>query len=94
MVYLREVLSSSASETSDAALKIPLGVDVVGQPFVADLTKMPHLLVAGATGSGRAFVSTRSSPGSSSSTGPNLSSSSWWIPRCSSCPRTTASRTW
>jgi S-DNA-T family DNA segregation ATPase FtsK/SpoIIIE len=53
MVYLREVLSSSASETSDAALKIPLGVDVVGQPFVADLTKMPHLLVAGATGSGK-----------------------------------------
>ena len=53
MVYLREVLSSNASATSDAALKIPLGVDVVGQPFVADLTKMPHLLVAGATGSGK-----------------------------------------
>src|SRR5438874_7296734 len=53
MVYLREVLSSPASETSDAALKVPLGVDVVGQPFVADLTKMPHLLVAGATGSGK-----------------------------------------
>jgi S-DNA-T family DNA segregation ATPase FtsK/SpoIIIE len=53
MVYLREVLSSSASETSDAALKIPLGVDVVGQPFVADLTRMPHVLVAGATGSGK-----------------------------------------
>ena len=53
MVYLREVLSSNASAASDAALKIPLGVDVVGQPFVADLTKMPHLLVAGATGSGK-----------------------------------------
>src|SRR5207244_3978565 len=53
MVYLREVLSSNASATSDAALKIPLGVDVVGQPFVADLTKMPHLLVAAATGSGK-----------------------------------------
>ena len=52
-VYLREVLSSSQYETSTAALKIPLGVDVVGQPFVADLTKMPHLLVAGATGSGK-----------------------------------------
>ena len=52
-VYLREVLSSQASETSDAALKVPLGVDVVGQPFVADLTKMPHVLVAGATGSGK-----------------------------------------
>ncbi len=53
MVYLREVLSASQYESSTAALKIPLGVDVVGQPFVADLTKMPHLLVAGATGSGK-----------------------------------------
>ena len=52
-VYLREVLSSSQYEQSDAALKVPLGVDVVGQPFVADLTKMPHVLVAGATGSGK-----------------------------------------
>jgi S-DNA-T family DNA segregation ATPase FtsK/SpoIIIE len=52
-VYLREVLSSTQYETSDAALKVPLGVDVVGQPFVADLTKMPHVLVAGATGSGK-----------------------------------------
>jgi S-DNA-T family DNA segregation ATPase FtsK/SpoIIIE len=53
MVYLREVLSSGTYETSDGALKVPLGVDVVGQPFVADLTKMPHVLVAGATGSGK-----------------------------------------
>jgi S-DNA-T family DNA segregation ATPase FtsK/SpoIIIE len=52
-VYLREVLSSAACETSDAALKVPLGVDVVGQPFVADLARMPHVLVAGATGSGK-----------------------------------------
>jgi DNA segregation ATPase FtsK/SpoIIIE, S-DNA-T family len=52
-VYLREVLSSGPYETSDAALKVPLGVDVVGQPFVADLTRMPHVLVAGATGSGK-----------------------------------------
>jgi S-DNA-T family DNA segregation ATPase FtsK/SpoIIIE len=52
-VYLREVLSSPQCEQSDAALKLPLGVDVVGQPFVADLTKMPHVLVAGATGSGK-----------------------------------------
>ena len=52
-VYLREVLSSPQYEASVAALKVPLGVDVVGQPFVADLTQMPHLLVAGATGSGK-----------------------------------------
>ena len=52
-VYLREVLSAPAYDESSAALKIPLGVDVVGQPFVGDLTKMPHVLVAGATGSGK-----------------------------------------
>jgi S-DNA-T family DNA segregation ATPase FtsK/SpoIIIE len=52
-VYLREVLSSRPYGDSTAALKIPLGVDVVGQPFVTDLTRMPHLLVAGATGSGK-----------------------------------------
>ena len=52
-VYLREVLSSRIYEESRALLKVPMGVDVVGQPFVADLTKMPHVLVAGATGSGK-----------------------------------------
>jgi S-DNA-T family DNA segregation ATPase FtsK/SpoIIIE len=52
-VYLREVLSSKSYENSVAALKVPLGVDVVGEPFVADIATMPHVLVAGATGSGK-----------------------------------------
>ena len=52
-VYLREVLSSSLYEKSDASLKLPLGVDVNGQPFIWDLTRMPHVLVAGATGAGK-----------------------------------------
>ena len=52
-VYLREVLSSQAYDQSDAALKLPLGVDVNGQPYVADLTRMPHVLVAGSTGAGK-----------------------------------------
>jgi S-DNA-T family DNA segregation ATPase FtsK/SpoIIIE len=52
-VYLREVLSSRAYEDGNAALKVPLGVDVVGEPFVADIATMPHVLVAGATGSGK-----------------------------------------
>jgi len=47
------VLSSQAYEKSEAALRIPLGVDVNGQPFVSDLTRMPHVLVAGATGAGK-----------------------------------------
>jgi len=52
-VYLREVLSSPSYEKNDSALKVPLGVDVNGQPFVWDLTRMPHVLVAGATGAGK-----------------------------------------
>jgi len=53
MVYLREVLSSQVYEQSSAALKMPLGVDVNGQPVITDLTRMPHLLVAGSTGAGK-----------------------------------------
>jgi len=52
-VYLREVLSSQAYESSNAALKVPLGVDVNGTSFVSDLTKMPHVLIAGSTGAGK-----------------------------------------
>lgn len=52
-VYLREVLSSQAFSASSSALKLPLGVDANGQPYVTDLARMPHLLVAGATGAGK-----------------------------------------
>jgi S-DNA-T family DNA segregation ATPase FtsK/SpoIIIE len=52
-VYLREVLSSQAYDQSPAALKVPLGVDVNGNSFIADLTRMPHVLIAGSTGAGK-----------------------------------------
>ncbi len=52
-VYLREVLGSARYTDHGGHLKVALGVDVVGEPFVADLTRMPHVLVAGATGSGK-----------------------------------------
>jgi len=52
-VYLREVLSSAPYAQSDASLKVPLGVDVNGNSFIADLTKMPHVLIAGSTGAGK-----------------------------------------
>ena len=52
-VYLREVLSSAPYEKSDAALKVPLGVDVNGNAFITDLTRMPHVLIAGSTGAGK-----------------------------------------
>ncbi|MBN2123501.1 MAG: DNA translocase FtsK [Deltaproteobacteria bacterium] len=52
-VYLQEILSSSAYKDSPHRLTIALGKDITGVPFVTDLSKMPHLLVAGATGTGK-----------------------------------------
>jgi S-DNA-T family DNA segregation ATPase FtsK/SpoIIIE len=52
-VGLREVLESPAFSKSKAKLPLPLGRDVNGRYIVGDLTKMPHLLIAGATGSGK-----------------------------------------
>jgi len=53
IVRLREVLSSSTYEESKSPLTMALGHDISGQPVVADLARMPHLLVAGTTGSGK-----------------------------------------
>jgi S-DNA-T family DNA segregation ATPase FtsK/SpoIIIE len=52
-VYLRELLASEAYERSAAKLSLVLGKDIGGAPIVADLAKMPHLLIAGTTGSGK-----------------------------------------
>jgi DNA segregation ATPase FtsK/SpoIIIE, S-DNA-T family len=53
MVYFREVIDASAFRNSKALLPIALGKDIAGNPFVSDLAKAPHLLIAGATGSGK-----------------------------------------
>lgn len=53
MVRLTEVLSSEAYDRSSSPLTLALGNDIAGVPTVADLAKMPHLLVAGTTGSGK-----------------------------------------
>ena len=53
MVWLRDMLASSVFQNSEASLPLILGEDIGGTPFVADLAKMPHLLVAGTTGSGK-----------------------------------------
>lgn len=52
-VYLKEILASDAFMESPSKLTLALGKDIQGRPFVIDLTKMPHLLVAGSTGSGK-----------------------------------------
>ena len=53
MVRLSEVLTSDAYDSSSSPLTLALGNDIAGVPVVADLAKMPHLLVAGTTGSGK-----------------------------------------
>jgi S-DNA-T family DNA segregation ATPase FtsK/SpoIIIE len=52
-VRLREILSSQAYEHTRAPLALALGKDIAGHPVIVDLAKMPHLLVAGTTGSGK-----------------------------------------
>ena len=52
-VYLREIIESEVFASSKNMLTLSLGKTIAGEPFVADLTKMPHLLVAGSTGSGK-----------------------------------------
>ncbi|WP_437615998.1 DNA translocase FtsK 4TM domain-containing protein [Erwinia sp. V71] len=52
-VYLREVLDCAKFRDNPSPLSVVLGKDISGQPVVADLAKMPHLLVAGTTGSGK-----------------------------------------
>ena len=53
MVYLRELIASDAYRSTESKLTLALGKDIGGTPFATDLAKMPHLLVAGATGTGK-----------------------------------------
>lgn len=52
-IYLRELLDDKLFKNSSSPLTIALGKDIVGKPFVTDLKKLPHLLIAGTTGSGK-----------------------------------------
>jgi S-DNA-T family DNA segregation ATPase FtsK/SpoIIIE len=56
IVRIRNLLSSDMFRSSPAKLGIVLGLDVIGTPIIADLAKMPHLLIAGATGSGKSVA--------------------------------------
>jgi DNA segregation ATPase FtsK/SpoIIIE, S-DNA-T family len=53
MIYLREILESDEFAGAQSQLTIALGKDIAGHPMAADLAKMPHLLIAGATGTGK-----------------------------------------
>lgn len=52
-VYLKEIIDSDVFKASKSKISFGLGKDISGEPFVVDLAKMPHLLVAGSTGSGK-----------------------------------------
>ncbi len=52
-IYLRDIFESQLFKDSSSPLTIVLGKDIVGKPFVTDLKKLPHLLIAGTTGSGK-----------------------------------------
>lgn len=52
-IYLKEILQSDIFNSAASPLTIALGKDIVGQPFITDLKKLPHLLIAGTTGSGK-----------------------------------------
>jgi len=54
-VYLKEILQSSEFKKASSPLTLALGKDISGNPVVADLKKMPHLLIAGSTGSGKSI---------------------------------------
>lgn len=53
LVYLKEIVASKEYVENDGKLKLALGKDIAGKPVIADLAKMPHLLIAGTTGSGK-----------------------------------------
>ncbi len=52
-IYLKEILESEVFKNASSPLTMALGKDIVGAPFVTDLKKLPHLLIAGTTGSGK-----------------------------------------
>jgi len=52
-IYLREILESEIFQSSGSPLTVALGKDIVGKPFVTDIKKLPHILIAGTTGSGK-----------------------------------------
>lgn len=55
-VYLRDILMTEKYRESKSRLSLALGLDVVGRPVIADIKKMPHLLIAGATGAGKSVA--------------------------------------
>jgi len=56
MVRIKEIMGSSIMQNSNYILPVPIGIDITGNYLIADIQKMPHLLIAGATGSGKSVL--------------------------------------
>ncbi len=56
MVRFKEIMESDEMETTTMALPVPVGKNIDGTSVIADIQKMPHLLIAGATGSGKSVL--------------------------------------
>jgi len=92
-VYLKEILEDDGFKKSASKLQICLGKDTKGAPVSVNLSKMPHLLVAGTTGSGKSVAVNGMITSILYSANPRKCASSWSTPRCSSCRSTKAFRT-
>ena len=90
MVQLREVINSSAFQEATSHLTLALGKDIAAT-IVADIARMPHLLVAGTTGSGKSVGSTPCCSASCSKRRQSRCDSFWSIPKCWSFPSTKVS---
>ena len=91
-VYLRELLTAKEINESVAKLPLCLGKTIGGEPIIVDLARMPHLLIAGTTGSGKSVAINTMILSLLYRLRPDSAGSSWSIPRCSNCPSMTASR--
>ena len=93
IITFREVIDSPAFRDAGGLLHLALGKDIAGKPVVADLNKMPHLLIGGSTGSGKSVGVNAMICSILVRAMPDEVSSSWWIPRWWSWASTRTSRT-
>jgi DNA segregation ATPase FtsK/SpoIIIE-like protein len=93
MVNLGDIITAKEYQSHPGSLKVALGKDILGKPVTLDLKKLPHLLIAGATGSGKSVCVNSIITSLIYNYDPNYVRSSWSIPRWLSSSSTTASRT-
>ena len=84
-VCMRDIIESKAWADAGADIPVVLGKDVTGKPIVADLTKMPHVLIAGSTGAGKTVCINAIIASLLYHSGPKTYGLLWWIPKWWRC---------